>query len=411
MYHIFYILFIFLVTENIYEDSISGLNYFDEVIAIVALCYLMLPHKKYYTHSSPEKKSILCIMGVLIIGCISTLVFHIQSDFGGIWRDVIAIMKFPICYYAFLQISYKYKKKYIQKSIIKFAQVYTFCIGLIGVLNFIKPIEVFTGGYRYGMPLYHFIYSHATFLISTLIILVSVLIANGVRKNKMPIILGIIGIILTFRSKPILIVVFISIMLILRNKNKLHSISKKQFITYGIIILALSLYFASSQINTYISFGESAARGAFYIYGFNIAYTRFPLGSGFCTFASTLSHKYYSPLYFDYNMQNIWGITPDDGSYAGDTFWPNIFAQYGFIGFILYLLMLFYIYKSINNRFIILSDQWIAAMSLLLYTISAAFAESFYTNATSVIFALVLSIYLGENSKQTLQTDHKNLGS
>lgn len=398
MYYLFYFLFIFLITENIYEASIPGLNFFDEFITILAIIFLLIPHNKYYKSSSPEKKSIYYSYIVFIIGCFSTLMFHIQPNFSGVWRDSLAIMKFPLCYYAFIQKSYNYNKDIINNSIINFTRIFTIIACIAAIINFIYPIELFNRGrFRYGMPLFYFIYSHATFLISTLIILISILISNGFKKNIPYIIMCMVCIVLTFRSKPILIIMFVSIMYILR--KRINKLSKKKKFFYFIFILSFTIFFSYSQLNDYINYGSSAARGAFYIFGIESAVNFFPLGSGFCTFASTLSHTYYSPLYYDYNMQYISGITPDDGSYAGDTFWPNIFGQYGFLGLFFYLTMLYYIYKSINNRFKKFSDKWIGAMSLFVYSIVAAFAESFYTNTTGVIYAIILAIYIGNNNK------------
>ena len=97
-------------------------------------------------------------------------------------------------------------------------------------------------------------------------------------------------------------------------------------------------------------------------------------------------------------MNFILGLTEDDSSYAGDAFWPNIYTQYGLLGFASYLMMLYYLFKSISTRFAIFSNKWIAAIALLIYSVSAAFAETFYTNDSAVIMAVILSVYLGENN-------------
>lgn len=91
------------------------------------------------------------------------------------------------------------------------------------------------------------------------------------------------------------------------------------------------------------------------------------------------------------------GLTEDDHSYAGDVFWPNIYAQYGYLGLAVYVLMLFYLFKSLSSRFQLLSNQWIGAISIYIYSISAAFAESFYTNDSGVIAAVILSMYMGKD--------------
>lgn len=399
---LFYLLFIFLITENIYEKFIPGINFFDEIITIVAI-FKILSNIKAFQHFKLEKKIIRYLSMILLIGCLSTLIYHVQSQFGGIWRDFLAVSKFPICYFAFLPEKKYNNKNVINSKIICFSKVSITIIFIFGCINFIYPIELLTDNYRYGFPLYQFVYSHATFLISSLIILIAVLLANGLKKNLFFIILASICLILTFRSKPIIIIIFLLLALRLRKNKTQLNLSPKKIAYYIIVLTGLALYFVIDQISTYISYGDTAARTAFYIYGTDIAITYFPLGSGFCTFASTLSHTYYSPLYYEYNMQYITGITETDGSYAGDTFWPNIFAQYGIIGMIFYILMLIYVFKSINRRFNILSDKWLGAVSLFLYSVIAAFAESFYTNGSGVIYAIILTYYLGSDSKSKTQ--------
>ena len=100
-------------------------------------------------------------------------------------------------------------------------------------------------------------------------------------------------------------------------------------------------------------------------------------------------------------MNYITGITVDDISYAGDVFWPNIYAQYGYIGFVTYLFMLYYIFKSISSRFQMFSNQWIGATTIFIYSISAAFAEAFYTNDSAVIAAVILTVYINPKEKIT----------
>ena len=98
---LFYLLFIFLITENIYEKFIPGINFFDEIITIVAI-FKILSNIKAFQHFKLEKKIIRYLSMILLIGCLSTLIYHVQPQFGGIWRDFLAVSKFPICYFAFL---------------------------------------------------------------------------------------------------------------------------------------------------------------------------------------------------------------------------------------------------------------------------------------------------------------------
>ena len=66
----------------------------------------------------------------------------------------------------------------------------------------------------------------------------------------------------------------------------------------------------------------------------------------------------------------------------------------------IYLAMLIFVYFTLNRKFVMLSDKWIAAMFLYVYIIAACFAESFLTNDTSVLYALALSVILGQPNKR-----------
>ena len=61
----------------------------------------------------------------------------------------------------------------------------------------------------------------------------------------------------------------------------------------------------------------------------------FPLGSGMGTFASYGAAEYYSPLYYKYDLDGIWGLTPENPMFLADAFYPTL-AQYGIVGVILF---------------------------------------------------------------------------
>ena len=103
--------------KNIYEKFIPGINFFDEIITIVAI-FKILSNIKAFQHFKLEKKIIRYLSMILLIGCLSTLIYHVQPQFGGIWRDFLAVSKFPICYFAFLP-----EKKYNNKNVINSMQI------------------------------------------------------------------------------------------------------------------------------------------------------------------------------------------------------------------------------------------------------------------------------------------------
>ena len=387
------ILFLIFISINIWGIYVPFSNYYDEFITFYSICLLLFIPNKKKNDTKYEKLMVKCFMCVFLIGLFSTLRYHIQPHYSGIFKDCIAVSKFVICYYAFFTRISDKKKSIISKSVVNMSKFFIITIFSFALINLIIHSNILTNGDRYGLPIYKFLYSHETFLVSALVCMIAVIIANNPLKNIFYIVLGIVSILLTLKSKPILIVLFIVFAVYFKIRN-INKIKKKRIIFISAILLILTVYLAYGQLNTYVNLGTSAARGAFYVYGLDIAINNFPFGSGFCSFASTLSHEYYSPLYYEYGMQYITGITEYDGSYAGDTFWPYIYAQYGFIGFLFYIGMIYYLFKSINNRFGFLSNGWIAAMVLLLYSLTASSAESFFTNDSAIAFAIILSCYI-----------------
>ena len=393
---LFIFLYVFFIFTNYLQQIYEGINFFDEILTLLglAICFLYSNKKKLVEVNT--KYAIRCIIGVLIIGGVATICFQIQPNFAGIWRDALAISKFPICYYAYSIYSKRVNLRRLQLRLLPISKICIIITFILGCLNLVYRIPFLYEGERYGLPLFNMGFSHATFLVAVVFMLIATLISSGFRKNIVYILMGCGCILFTLRSKPMLPLIFLAVVWMLRSKKNIK-LTKGKIVLYALLIIFLTYYAAYSQITTYIGYGEEAARGACYFYGADIANNFFPLGSGFCTFSSSLSGRFYSPLYYYYDLEWMQGLTPDDYSYAADTFWPNIYSQYGWVGFGLYLLMLFYITLSVHRRFKPLSDQWIAGMLLLVYCAAAAFAEAIYTNDTSVIFAITLTCFIGEN--------------
>jgi hypothetical protein len=73
-------------------------------------------------------------------------------------------------------------------------------------------------------------------------------------------------------------------------------------------------------------------RVALYAGSLAIARDEFPLGAGLGRFGSHLSREQYSPLYAQYGLDRIVGLTPRTPIAVTDTFWPMILGEAGVIG-------------------------------------------------------------------------------
>lgn len=61
-----------------------------------------------------------------------------------------------------------------------------------------------------------------------------------------------------------------------------------------------------------------------------------PFGSGLASFGTNAAAVYYSPLYYKYNLDNIWGLYPENPMFLADAFYPTL-AQYGLVGLFFFL--------------------------------------------------------------------------
>ncbi|MGA7703821.1 MAG: hypothetical protein WB998_02880 [Solirubrobacteraceae bacterium] len=105
----------------------------------------------------------------------------------------------------------------------------------------------------------------------------------------------------------------------------------------------------TKQISTYTS-SESTARAQLYIMGERIAGDDFPFGAGFGRFASYPSRLFYSPVYYQYGLSNVYGLSRIYPHFIDDTSWPAVIGETGFGGLTVYVVGLVFIIVAIARR-------------------------------------------------------------
>jgi hypothetical protein len=93
--------------------------------------------------------------------------------------------------------------------------------------------------------------------------------------------------------------------------------------------------------------GTAPARVALYQGAVAIATDHFPLGGGMGRYASWMSRVEYSPLYEEYGLSEIRGLTEESSQFATDTFWPMILGETGVLGAAGYVAFLLGIFVAI----------------------------------------------------------------
>lgn len=120
-----------------------------------------------------------------------------------------------------------------------------------------------------------------------------------------------------------------------------------------IIISSIAIYYISQEkIDFYARDGLESGAARTYLYWNvpQILVQYFPFGSGFASYSTWFSGVYYSPLYYKYDMNHIYGLTPDKPNFVSDTYFPNL-VQIGVIGIILLFLFWKKIFTKIKNQY------------------------------------------------------------
>ncbi len=405
MFFFFNVLFEIFLFQNCFVYIFPIFNNIDEaytlLLLILTICALINKFRKKALFSI-EKKITWFMFIFMIIGALSTVIFKIQPEKSAIYKDAFNIIKFPVFYICALVLSNGLNKKRLLTSVANRSRIYIMIIFIFSIINIFFEIGM-NIDVRYGLRSYKFLFSHSTYLVSSMVIMMCVIIADQHKKSDLIFIIeSIIILILTFRNKA-----FVFILAYFFEKLMLKYF-KKIKLKYIFILGIFGILITYKKIVEVASYGIIAARPALYIVGFKLARDHFPFGAGFGTFASYLSGQYYSPVYDMYSISTVIGLTRDMYDYMADTFWPYIYGQFGFVGFVLFVAAIISIFISIKRRYYLNKKNMLAAFLLFSYILIASTAEAIFTDVTGIFIFMVMATYLGENRIYTKIKNDKN---
>lgn len=120
-------------------------------------------------------------------------------------------------------------------------------------------------------------------------------------------------------------------------KERLNFKSGKTVVLVTLIMIVV-LIVTWTKFDAYYVSGwknEALARPMTYKTSLQVLWDYLPFGPGMGTFASWGAAEYYSPLYYHYHLNNIWGLQPHFNVFIADAFYPTL-SQYGIVGVILF---------------------------------------------------------------------------
>lgn len=320
---------IYVVLSFLFEN----ISYIDECVCILLFIYGIIIERIY------RYKEFIFLSVTLLIYLIYSLAINLNVN-QAVFRDFLQFLKPFTTFYVISRADFYISNR--QKHILTNIAVILVII-LTSISPFIDNIYPNTTTYYYACftaAIMYFIFS------------------KNIKKNKIFILMLLPGL-LSYRAKYISeIAIFIYILFFFtKGKNK-GNISFKTILLF-IIIVAIAIILNKEKFSMYFINGldEGMARTHLYAGSINILRDYFPIGSGLGTFGTDASGLYYSQLYYDYNLYNIFGCRPEDYgtgfSFFMDTFYPVVIAQFGLIGLI--LLGIFWIKRWNNSKAIDIS--------------------------------------------------------
>lgn len=162
---------------------------------------------------------------------------------------------------------------------------------------------------------------------------------------------SVIGIVVSLRRKPLVALPLAAIVGVVSAGTRRQRV--------GIVVLLAALVggaitmgrermktVVEDTMTSYLDpYAPTTARALLYITGWRIAEDHFPFGAGFGRFGGYVSQLHYSPVYDEYGLSNVYGLSRETPSYMQDTYWPHILAETGLFGALVLVAFFFLLWR------------------------------------------------------------------
>lgn len=376
-----------LIFQSPFERAISLFSYIDELVGFLGILFVFIYIGSANALLTRNNIVILfAISAFLLTGLAGNLIYHYQL-MALVLKDIYTNIKFFLSILAGYFCIKKMTEDQVRQMMVSISRFGSLILFLFFILD--RITNLYGGQIRYGIRSAKLFYSHATYLAGCLVFLLASLMLFNQRLNGFYIVMDLIMLVMTLRSKAIVgAIIFVIIYIFLVRWGKTINIWQIMVLGVGTIGLAKnSIYYY------YIRLAGSSARSVMMQTSFKILKDYFPIGTGFGTYASHSAAENYSLVYTKYGFENIWELSSKNPSaFLDDTFWPIIIGQNGFIGTMAYLIILIYIIKKClslkkRNKY-----YYATAVFIILYLLISSSAEPTFNNSIAIPLAFCLGI-------------------
>lgn len=394
------LILIFWIILFAFEDCLSQIfpvfSYIDEAPIFLLFIYCLIKRLNSEKVCLPKVKNkgiFIALFAFVLSGLAGNLIYHYQP-IKFVIIDLLTNLKFYVAILFFsIWIDEDVLRSEAIPNTVKIISTIIFLIFTVDRIFNIYPYQV-----RYGLSSAKLFYSHPTYLAGACAFLISLLSIYDAKKYKFFILMDLIMLVFTLRSKAIVSAVLFTVLYVLI--NCFHSELKKWHV---LIVASLAIFIAWPQIYFYfIKLSGNSARSVMFLTSLYIMKDYFPIGTGFGTYASHVASASvnYSPVYIKYGFEHVYELRNSlIGTFFDDQFWPIIFGQTGIFGTICYVYILFYLFNKIQYLFKINKDCYLGALFAFVYILICSIAEPAFNNSVSIPLAMTISMAFVKSRK------------
>lgn len=335
-------LFAYLIIGTlILFELIGGRSYFDELLSLAAVVYLVFLALKDEL-SRFDSTSLFLLITTVFLGLCSNLTSGVNRSLPSVVIDIIAETKVLWVYYAAKYFFRGDTALRFSRSLVPISKVYIVLAFICSLVSQFVNIGM-TESERFGLQGFRFIFPFSFQFLAVSLLAIAVLLTTCSRKRVRFYLMAAVSLMLATKSSPLLFGLMFLVLLFYFNKHKKLNAFVVSLLFFGVLSVG------SFQIQTYL-LNVNAPRYLFFLHGVELANQHFPFGTGFATFGSDQAARAYSPIYYELGFQYLFGLNPEDGSFLSDTFWPMALGQFGWIGFVLFIVSYMRIILSFTHN-------------------------------------------------------------
>lgn len=401
-YRCFLLLFYLLIFQFVLAKYISQFGYLDELISLAAFPLFIQELRNNHMKIKIKRYGFLGLLILFsIVGLWGNFLFSYQPITTVALPAVYTNIKFWLCFYigrSFL------KNLNVEKYARNIYRHVFFVVLLFTVLIVLDNIfHIYSSETRYGLRATQLFYGIPTVFAAYSVFLFAILlvIRPYIAGSFMVCIWALVLLCSTLRSKAFAAAFAFCLI------YYFAYIRKKRIRFRTILLFApVALLIVWDQVEYYFfsSIQSDSARYQLLMVSLKIAGDYFPIGTGFGTFGSNLSTIFYSPLYSMYGIANVNGLRNGEAYFASDSFWPMILGETGIVGLIVFAIIVFRLFKRIQNLKKKNIACYTASMCVLAYLLIMSMAESAFVNPVSIPLAIWLGFMEKEAEKKAVKS-------